>query len=94
MNKHIPDDPWIVEHWYTESDGTEYFNVDGPKYGYDGSFMVKEEADLVSAAPEMLVALKFARPFMAVANQDSSQDILTPIDNAIKKAEGKSSAKQ
>ena len=38
-------------------------------------------------ADQMLAALKFARPFMAVANLDSSQDLIGPIDAAIAKAE-------
>ena len=84
---------WFTKFWYTGYDGTEHWVVIGPKQCHDGSFRSKRESDVIAAAPEMLVALKMARPFMAVANQDSSQDILTPIDNAIKKAEGKSSAK-
>ncbi len=45
-------------------------------------------ARLFAASEYMFEALKFARPFMAVANLDSSQDLISPIDDAISKAKG------
>ena len=45
-------------------------------------------ARLIAAAPDMLAALKFAKPFMALVDLDSSQDVVGPILDAIAKAEG------
>ena len=39
---------------------------------------------------DLLAALKFARPFMAMANLESSQDLISDIDAAIAKAKGES----
>ena len=93
MTKHTPG-PWIQNYDY----------IDAPDPNPHGSGLIgicamadwcdesEEErmanARLIAAAPDLLAALIFARPFMDVADLDSSQDLISDIDIAIAKAKG------
>ena len=99
MSEHTPG-PWWIGEQSNDSDGdaAEIEIVsEGDRHGdhdicavyqaWEGC--IDANARLIAAAPDLLDALQFARPFMAVANLDSSQDLITPIDNAIAKAKGR-----
>ena len=73
MSRHTPP-PW-------RADGTLV-------YSYAESSPVAtvrkpEDAQLVAAAPQMLEALRFAEPFLALMDHDSDQDIVSPVRLAI-----------
>lgn len=95
MSKHTPA-PWKIEHDNSDqSSGGQWFDV-GPArvwYSYRSPLDVvdqaKADADLISAAPEMLAALKgFVKAWSEGTFLLNGHDQLKACRDAIQKAEG------